>query len=150
MADPNMGESPATHESPDADHQAIGVWLRLLSAWLGVWQPLNMAAAAAEGLGALAVRGWPLAALLVLRGLVAAFGVAGALAVWRQRPGALAVARLAVGLSLAAQLFVLATSIAPNNRAPGDTPLHVAGAVAVHGGWLIYLARSARARRLLA
>lgn len=116
---------------------------------MAVWQPVNLAAAAAEALMALPVRGWPLGVLLVVRVTVTALGVAAARSIWERRAGALILARTAIALSGAVQLFVYATSIAPNNRMPGDTPLYSAATILVHGGWLIYLARSARVRRLL-
>lgn len=125
------------------------VWLVLLCGWLAVWQPVNLSVAAAEALSALPVRGWPLGMLLVVRIAVTAIGVAAARSIWDRRAGALPLARAAIVLSGAVQLFVYATSIAPNNRMPGDTPLYAAAVVLVHGGWLVYLAKSARVRRLL-
>jgi len=98
---------------------------------------------------ALPVRGWPLGVLLVVRVTVTALGMAAARSIWERRAGALPLARTAIALSGAVQLFVYATSIAPNNRMPGDTPLYVAATILVHGGWLIYLAGSSRVHRLL-
>ncbi len=125
-------------------------WLLVFCAWLAIWQPLNLAAFAAEALAALPVRGWPLALLLVARLVVTAIGLAAARSLWDVRPGAPAIARAAVVLSAAIQLFVYVTSIAPNNRMPGDTMLYGALTVAVHAGWLLYLARSARVKRTYA
>lgn len=124
-------------------------WLTLLCAWLAIWQPVNLAAVAAEALTALPVRGWPLGVLLLVRVIVTALGMAAARSIWERRAGALTLARTAIALSGAVQLFVYATSIAPNNRMPGDTPFYAAATILVHGGWLIYLAASARVRRLL-
>lgn len=123
--------------------------LSLLCGWLAVWRPLNLAVAAVEAVEALPIRGWPLGVLLVVRVIATALGIAAARSIWDRRAGALILARTAIALSGVVQLFVYATSIAPNNRMPGDTPLYAAVTVAVHGGWLIYLARSARVRRLL-
>lgn len=128
------------------NHGRAGVWLWVFCAWLAIWQPVNLAAAAAEGVLALPIRGWPLGLLLVVRVIVTAVGLAAARSIWERREGAMTLARTAVVLSGAAQIFVYATSIAPNNRVPGDTPLYVAATVIVHVGWLIYLARSARVR----
>lgn len=125
------------------------VWLTLLCAWLAIWQPVNLSVAAAEALTALPIRGWPLGALLLVRVTVTAVGMAAARSIWERRAGALTLARTAIVLSGAVQLFVYATSIAPNNRMPGDTPLYIAATALVHGGWWIYLAWSARVRRLL-
>jgi hypothetical protein len=120
-----------------------------LCAWLAIWQPLNLAAVAAEALTALPVRGWPLGVLLVVRVIITAIGVAAGRSIWERQAGALTLARTAIALSGAMQLLVYVTSIAPNNRMPGDTPRYAAVTILVHGGWLIYLARSARVRRWL-
>jgi hypothetical protein len=125
-------------------------WLLVFCAWLALWQPLNFAAFAAEALVALPVRGWPLGVLLVARLVITAVGLAAARALWDVRPGAPLLARVAVVLSAAGQVFVYVTSIAPNNRMPGDTLLYLALTVLVHAGWLIYLGRSMRVKRTFA
>lgn len=125
-------------------------WLLMLCAWLGLWQPLNLVVAAAETLSALPLRGWRLGLLLVARIAVTAVGLAAARMLWDRRPGAPAFARTAIGLSAVMQLFIYSTSIAPNNRMPGDTSYYVAVAVLVHAGWWLYLARSLRVRRTFA
>ncbi|MGE3509941.1 MAG: hypothetical protein AB7N65_13770, partial [Vicinamibacterales bacterium] len=79
--------------------------LLLLCAWLGIWQPLNLAGAAAEAIAALPVRGWPLGVLLTIRVVVIAVGVGAAVALWHRRPAAIALARIAVVLSAAVQLL---------------------------------------------
>jgi hypothetical protein len=134
---------------PDPDTRAAG-WLLVLCGCLALWQPLNLAVAAATALAALPIRGWPLGLLLMVRIGVAALGVAAAVAILDRRPTALALARAALVLSCATELFVYATSIFPNNRMPGDTPLYVAWTIAFHGGWLLYLSRSKRVRETLA
>jgi hypothetical protein len=134
-------------ETPRSAGSARG-WLLLLCGWLAIWQPLNFAAAAAEWIAALPVRGWPLGILLAVRLAVTAVGLAAARALWDCHDGARALARAAVLLSAAFQLVVYATAIAPNNRVPGDTPVYVSVTVLVHGGWLLYLTRSTRAREL--
>lgn len=131
-----------------ANERTAGGWLIVLCAWLGVWQPVNLAVAAAEALAALPVRGWPLAVLMIGRIAVTAVGFAAARLLWDGRPAAAALARVAVLLSGVSQLFVYVTSIAPNNRRPGETPLYIALTILVHAGWLVYLARSRRVRRL--
>lgn len=110
---------------------------------------MNVAGSAVEAVTALPVRGWPLVVLLSVRVVVVAAGVGAAVALWHRRPAAIVLARMAVVLSAAAQLLVYGTSIAPNNRAPGDTPLYVAATLAVHGGWLVYLVRARRVREML-
>jgi hypothetical protein len=134
-------------EAPHASQPVRG-WLAVLCVWLALWQPLSLAFAAAEALAALPVRGWPLGLLLVARLVVTAIGLAAARAVWERRPGAPALTRAAIVLSGVSQLLVYATSIAPNNRVPGDTPLYVVATVIVHAGWMMYLARSNRVRSI--
>jgi len=135
------GVDPLDEKPPD-----VRGWLLVLCGWLGLWQPLSFAVAAADGLQALPVRGWPLGVLLAVRLAVTAIGFAAARSLHDRRPGAPALARAAIALSAIVQLFVYTTSIAPNNRMPGDTPYYVALTVLVHGGWLVYLARSSRVR----
>jgi hypothetical protein len=133
---------------PDRDTRTGG-WLLILCGCLALWQPLNLAIAAAAALAALPIRGWPLGALLAVRVAVAALGVGAATAILDRRPTALGLARAALVLSCATELFVYSTSIFPNNRIPGDTPLYVAWTLLFHGAWLMYLSRSRRVRETL-
>lgn len=143
-----MGDGVTQPEGRNGEPDAAARgWLLVLCAWLGVWQPLNLAVAATDSLRAIPVRGWPLGVLLVTRLIVTAVGFAAARALWDRQPGAPALAKTAIVLSGLMQLFIYATAIAPNNRLPGDTPLYVTLTVLVHGGWLVYLTRSARVRR---
>jgi hypothetical protein len=111
---------------------------------------VNLALAAADALQALPIRGWRLALLLAVRVAVTAVGFAAARAIWDRRPVAPDLTRAAILLSAVVQLFIYATSIAPNNRMPGDTPYYMALTILVHGGWLLYLVRSVRVRRTFA
>ena len=124
----------------------IGGWVLLLSRLLLVWQPLNLAVAAVGALDALALRGWPLGALLLLRLCVTGFGMAAALALQRLRPGAVTMAKAAVAASALTDLLVYSTPYFPYNRAPGDTVLYAGASLAIHVIWLAYLFRSARVR----
>lgn len=127
----------------------IGGWLLVLCGCLAVWQPLNLAAVAAGAIAELPVRGWPLGALLALRVAIAALGLGAVLAILNRRPVALPLTKAALVLSGAMELLVYSTSFFPNNRLPGTTPFYMAWTVLFHGGWLLYLARSARVRRTL-
>jgi hypothetical protein len=118
----------------------------LLCRVLVVWQPLAVGLAASGALSSLSVRGLPLALMIVGRLAVAAFGVAAGLALWRERPAAVAMAKASLVLSAAADIFVYATPYFPNNRPPGDSELILAGSLAWYGGWLMYLWRSKRVR----
>ena len=124
----------------------ISGWLLLLARWLIVGQPILFAFTASTALGALAIRGLPLALLIVVRLIVTAFGLAAGLAMTACRPAAVTMATIALSISAAADVFTLTTSIWPNNRAPGDTPLYVAATLTFHVAWVIYLHRSRRVR----
>jgi len=90
------------------------------------------------------------ALVLLLRLLVAALGIAAALALWNRRPGAVTLARIVLVFSAAADLFVYLTPYFPSNRAPGETPIVVAVSLVYYAGWLAYLSRSRRVRRTFA
>ncbi len=130
----------------------IGVsgWLGLLCRILLLWQPLSLAVIGSSALGSLAVRGVPLALVLVGRLIVAAFGVGAGLALMRSRPGAVALAKASLVLSAAADTFVYTTPYFPNNRPPGDTALILGASLAWYAIWLAYLFRSKRVRHTYA
>jgi hypothetical protein len=112
-----------------------------------VFHPLSLAVTASSVFNALFVRGAPVAIVLILRLAVVAFGVAAGLALQNLRPDAVALARLALLLSAATDVFVYTTPYFPSNRFPGDTTLYVVASLAYHGAWLAYLARSRRVRQ---
>jgi hypothetical protein len=112
-----------------------------------VFHPLSLAVTASSVLNALFVRGAPVAIVLILRLVVVAFGVAAGLALQNLRPDAVALARLALLLSAATDVFVYTTPYFPSNRFPGDTTFYVVASLAYHGAWLAYLARSTRVRQ---
>ena len=124
----------------------VGGWLLLLSRLLIVWQPLNLAVAAMGALDAIAVRGPAVAMVLVIRMMVTALGIAAGIALSNRHAGAVTLATVALLCSAATDLFVYSTPYFPNNRMPGDTIYYVAGSMAYHGAWLMYLFRSRRVR----
>ena len=133
---------------PDRE-TSIGGWLLVLCGCLAVWQPLKLAAVAIASIAALPIRGWPLGALLVTRIAIAALGLGAVISIFDRKPIALPMTKAALLLSGTMELFVYSTSFFPNNRLPGTTPFYIAWAVLFHGGWLLYLLRSARVRRTL-
>ena len=126
--------------------KGIGGWLAALVLLLLVWQPVSLALLASGVVDAVAIRGVSLALVLLLRILVTAVGIAAGIALWSERPYAVAMAKTSLVLSAAVDLFVYATPYFPNNRMPGDTPFYVAGSLAYSGVWLLYLVRSRRVR----
>ena len=118
----------------------------LLSRLLIVWQPLNLAVAAMGALDAIAVRGPAVVMVLAIRMIVTALGIAAGVALSNRHAGAVTLAKVALLCSAATDLFVYSTPYFPNNRMPGDTIYYVAGSMAYHGVWLMYLFRSRRVR----
>src|SRR5579872_3908350 len=121
-------------------------WLMLLCRLLIVFQPLSLAVTASSTVNAIAVRGAPVAAILMGRLLVVALGIAAGRALQQIQPGAVTLARIALTVSAATDVFVYTTPYFPNNRQPGDTQLLVIASLAYHAAWLIYLSRSRRVR----
>jgi hypothetical protein len=124
----------------------VGGWLLILCRLLIVYQPLSLAVTTSAALGSLSVRGPGLLVAIVIRVVVTAVTVAAGLALTNRQPGAVTLARAALVLSAACDLFIYTTPYFPNNRAPGDTPIYVAVSLAYHAAWLVYLSRSVRVR----
>jgi hypothetical protein len=124
----------------------IGGWLLLLCLLLLVGQPLNLGIGAARALGALPMRGMPLALVLLGQLMVAGVGVGAGLALLGSRRGAPTFAKWSLLLSAGMDLFAYTTPFLPNNRLPGTTPLFIAASLAYYGVWIAYLSRSKRVR----
>ena len=126
--------------------RGIGGWLLLLSRLLLFGEPINAASAALTAIGALPIRGLPLALILTLRLAVAAVAIAAGLALSGRHHGAITMAKASLALSAATAVLVYVTPYVPNNRMPGDTPLYVAATLAYYSGWFAYLTLSRRVR----
>lgn len=127
--------------------EGVGGWLLILCRLLVVYQPVTFAVSAAGALSSLGTRPPGLAAAIAIRLLVTAFTVAAGLALTNRQPHAVMLARAALVMSAACDVFILTTPYYPNNRPPGDTPLYVAASLAFHAVWLVYLFRSRRVRK---
>ena len=123
-------------------------WLLFFCLLLLVWQPVSLGLVMSRALDALAIRGLPLALVLIMRLLVAAFGIAAGLALLGRRAGAVTMAKVSLAVSAATDVFVYTTPFFPSNRAPGDTSLVVAASLAYHGVWMMYLFRSKRVKEI--
>ena len=126
--------------------ERVSGWLLILSRLLVVFHPLVLAVTAAGALGALSVRGTAVALILIVRLGVVGFGMTAGRALQNLQPNAVTLAKAALILSGATDLFIYLTPYFPSNRIPGDTPLYVAATAAYHGAWVLYLFRSARVR----
>jgi hypothetical protein len=135
---------------PAVGGSGVGGWLLILCRLLLVYQPLSLAVSATTALNSLPTRGPKLLVAIAVRVLVTGVSVAAGLALTNRTPGAVSLAKFALVLSAACDLFILTTSFYPNNRPPGDTPLYVAATLAFHGLWLAYLFRSNRVRQTYA
>lgn len=111
---------------------------RLLAFLLVVWAPLQLSLTAAALLNSLADRGWPALVVLVVRLAVTGFGVAAGRALWSQRRGAITLARWATGLSLAAVVVTVTTSIWPTPLPPGVRGPAAIATVAWHALWFLW------------
>jgi Protein of unknown function (DUF2569) len=124
----------------------VGGWLLLLCRLLLVYQPLSLAVTTSAALASMSTRGAGLVVAIVVRVLVTAITVAAGLALTNRHPDAVLLAKAALVLSASCDVFIYTTSYFPNNRPPGDTPFYVAGTLAYHTVWLVYLSRSTRVR----
>jgi hypothetical protein len=131
---------------PKAGPEGVNGWLFVLCRLLLVYQPVSLAISASAALASLPTRGPKLLVGITARIIVTAVTVAAGLALTNRAPGALPLARWALVLSAACDVFILTTPFYPNNRPPGDTPFYVAATLVYHGAWLLYLARSRRVR----
>ena len=143
-----MTEINLREEGP-RDTDEVRGWLLVLCFVLLVWQPVNFAVAASRAMAALPVRGWPVAAVLLVRLLVTAFGAAAALGIMRRRQAAIRLTIAALIAAAATDVFLELTPFFPSNRMPGDAPLYASGSVAFYALWTGYMMRSRRVQRTL-
>jgi len=117
---------------------------RLLGYLLMIGEPMFFAVSASGAFNAVAVRGTPVALVIVARLASTAVCAAAGRAVLDGRPVGRSLASLGLALSCAVQVFAVLTPFFPSNRPPGLGPLYVAALVLYYGGWLLYARRSRR------
>jgi uncharacterized protein DUF2569 len=143
MVVPPRGE--VNEEARDTP-KGVGGWLAVLCLLLLVWQPLTLALETARSLSSFAVRGLPMALVVLAQLMVAGVGVAAGLALMGTHRGAATFAKWALVLAAAMDLFVYMTPFLPNRRMPGTTPLFAGASLAYYAIWIAYLSRSTRVR----
>ena len=143
-------QGPRVNEVDDAGDgvekvtSGVGGWLLLLCLLLLVGQPIDLAIGAARALGALPMRGLPLALVVLGQLVVAGIGVGAGLALLQCRRGAARFAKWSLLLSAGMDLFAYTTPFLPNNRLPGTTPIFVVASLTYYAIWIAYLSRSKR------
>jgi hypothetical protein len=134
------GETPSSG-APDIP---IGGWLQVLCRLLIVWEPVVFAIVAAGAFNAISVRGLPVVLMLAARLVATAVCVAAGRSLLDRRAAGPRLARTALAVAAAVQVFAYVTPYFPSNRPPGQTPLYVIATLVYYGAWLAYLARSRR------
>ena len=119
--------------------------LLLLCVLLCVWEPVNLALAASGDLGELATDSIGRTAFLVCRLLVAASGIAAGIALWYQRPHAVALAKAA--LTLSAVSAVIRFGWFPGNTPPGLRLPTALVFIGYNAAWFPYLFTSPQTKR---
>jgi hypothetical protein len=126
----------------DADgRQARPAALTILGALLIVGEPLGLALYASAVLPRILDRGAWAVLLLATRLAIAAIAVAAGSALWHQRPGAITLARVALGLTVAGVLLTSLSPVFPHNRPRGTTWPFVTAMLIYYAAWFAYLMR---------
>ena len=121
-------------------------WLLLLCVVLAVVNPAALAVVAAARVGGSVPPSTLVLTLLGVRLVVTSVGVAGGMALWHKRPGAVPLAKASLVLSACETVGRLSTRVGLSETPPG-LRLPVAVAVIVfNAAWYFYLERSRRVR----
>jgi hypothetical protein len=121
--------------------QARPAALTVLSALLIVGEPLGLALYASGVLPRIVDRGGWAVLLLATRLAIAAIAVAAGRSLWHERPGAITLARVALGLNALGVLLTSLSPVFPHNWPPGTTWPFVTATLIYYAAWFAYLKR---------
>jgi hypothetical protein len=113
----------------------------MLAFLLVVAEPAGLALVASNLISTIAGRGADAVAWLVVRLLITGFGAGVGMVVWRDRPGAITLARWAVGLAFAAAMITALTPIWPHPLPPGVREPATALLFVWYGAWFVWTLR---------
>jgi hypothetical protein len=113
----------------------------LLALVLVVAEPAGLALVASNLVTTIADRGAAAIAWLVVRLLVTGFGAGVGMALWRERPGAMNLARWAVGLAFAAAMITALTPVWPHPLPPGVREPATVLLFVWYAGWFVWTLR---------
>jgi hypothetical protein len=126
---------------------AIRGWLLLLALLLAVWEPFALALVLSSMVGRLADR--PVAAALVALRLVAtALGLAAGIGLLTRRPHSVRLAKAALLLFVVTGLLVHVIPGFPRNHPASFSVVLASLTLAYNLAWLVYLSRSIEAREI--
>lgn len=111
---------------------------------LVIGEPAGLAFVASNLVVTIADRGSAAVGWLVVRLLITGFGAGVGMAVWRERPGAMTLARWAVVLSGAAAITTLLTPIWPHRLPPGLREPAAAMLLVWYAALFVYSSRAER------
>jgi hypothetical protein len=124
----------------------VGVWLLILIILLTVWNPATLALSAASSVWNLGSKSTLSLVFLAARLAITSIGVAAGLALWKRRPGAVWLAKLALMLFGIEAVVRLSTRDGLSSAPPGTRLPLALFLIAHNGAWYLYLQTSRRVR----